>query len=213
MTGTGPGPHHSCMHFLTFIKQILKLKIRQSCSGNTVVCTNKNLLSSCIAFQSYRLITLTLLSFYFIFMKNLLLMCRLCQHFISLIKPQCLKSLMCVCVKCWINKTYSKSTLNCTCLALIMGTVRKVPYKSVHSLMVTMCVTWYNIKSACILPSCMHVSYDSHTEEQYLSKQQWLTVIHNAHGLCFLWGRKWTCTYFVQFRWMPVPEYLNGWHC
>lgn len=63
-----------------------------------------------------------------------------------------------VCVMCCINKTYSKSTLNCICLALIMGTVRKVPYKSVHSLMVTMCVTWYNIKSACILQSHMHIS-------------------------------------------------------
>jgi len=42
MTGTGPGPDHSCMHFLTFIKQTLKLKIRQSCSGNTVLCTTKS---------------------------------------------------------------------------------------------------------------------------------------------------------------------------
>jgi len=38
MTGTGPRPYHSCMHFLTFTKQTLKLKIRQSYSGNTQFC-------------------------------------------------------------------------------------------------------------------------------------------------------------------------------
>jgi len=94
MTGTGPGLDHSCMHFLTFIKQTIKLKIRQSHSGNTVLCTTNNLLSCCIALQSYRLITLVLLLFYFIFIKKLLLTCRFCQHYISLIQPPCSKSLL-----------------------------------------------------------------------------------------------------------------------
>jgi hypothetical protein len=44
MTAICPGPDHSCMQFLTFIKQTPKLNMRQSYSGNTVLCTTKNLL-------------------------------------------------------------------------------------------------------------------------------------------------------------------------
>jgi len=46
---------------------------------------NQILLSCCKALESYILVTLVLLLFYFIFMKKLLLTCRFCQHYISLI--------------------------------------------------------------------------------------------------------------------------------
>jgi hypothetical protein len=117
-----------------------------------------------------------------------------------------------MCVKCWLNRTYSKSTLNCTCLALIKCTVRNVPYISVYSLVVTMFVTWYNIKSAFILSCYMHMFHMIFTIKSNIPLNS-TDCVHNVHGLCFLWGRKWTCTYYVQFRLCPIPEYLYGWQC
>jgi hypothetical protein len=117
MTAIGPGPDHSYMHFLTFIMQTLKLNIRQSCSGNIVLCTTKNLLCYCIVLQiDYSGIIVVLFNFYKKIITHMQILSTLYQFDLT-----SMFKIIAMCVKCWLNRTYSISTLNCTCLALIMS--------------------------------------------------------------------------------------------
>jgi len=84
------------MHFLTFIKQTLKLKIRQSRSGNIVLCTTENLLSCCTALQiDYSGIVVVLFHFYEKIMTHVQILSTLYQSDLT-----SMFKIIAMCVKC-----------------------------------------------------------------------------------------------------------------